>query len=202
MAVRILAGILITVVLLTSVMENAQAQWYLGAGAGRTSMEAQQLNWDYPDIQTEYNIDFNDTSYTIFGGWKSTRGLALEVGYIDLGKYSDEFFQQGYYETLETKVNALFSGLAGNVDLGYGWNFPGKLGLAYWQTDIKYRNNTPFSDSSRAFGFDPVLGLGFEYNYDLGATKKGIRFEWEQFQNVEKGAKVHISPQRSVSFNG
>jgi hypothetical protein len=178
------------------------AQLYLGVGVGQTSTEVQAVDWNYTDVQEMYAIDFTDKSYKIFGGWRATPSFAVEFGYTDLGKYTEDYNNTVYSESAETKVTTFFTELVGNIGLGGGWKFLGKLGAAYWDAEVKYDNSVPYSDTGSGNGLDPVLGLGFEFSHKFGATTMGVRLEWEQYQNIEEGVKAQISPERTVTYNG
>ena len=178
------------------------AQLYLGVGVGQTSMEAQAVDWNYTDTQERYAVDFNDKSYEIFCGWRATPSLAVEFGYADLGRYTENYNAPGYDLSVETKATTFFTELVGNLDLGGGWKFLGKLGAAYWDAEVNYNNNTPFSDTGSGNGLDPVLGLGFEFCRKFSATTMGLRLEWQQYQNIEEGVKIQLSPERSDTYNG
>jgi len=60
--------------------------------------------------------------------------------------------------------------------------------INYWNTDLDY-TEPGFSSSGDDSGIDPVVGLGFEFT---PADNLGIRFEWEQFQNVGDGTKTSL----------
>ncbi len=62
----------------------AYSPWYLGAGVGQG-----HLSTSGSDLTgfTDANVDRNETSYTVRGGWRFSPYGAIEVGYYDLGKY-------------------------------------------------------------------------------------------------------------------
>jgi|GEM_PF-3589877 len=178
------------------------AQLYVGVGAGQTSMEIQTTDYNFSDIQQMYVVDFNDKYYKIFGGWKATPSLMLEFGYTDLGQYTENYSEPGFNINVETNASAYYAVFIGRMELGKSWNFLGKLGLAYWNAEVDYEDISPFTASESGNGFDPILGIGFEYNMDLGARKLGVRMEWEQYQNFQEGVVVQTSSARTHTYNG
>ncbi len=67
------------------VQAQAYSPWYIGAGAGQG-----HLSTSGSDLTgfTNANVDRNDTSYTVRGGWRFSPYGAIELGYYDLGKYN------------------------------------------------------------------------------------------------------------------
>jgi hypothetical protein len=70
----------------------AAAQWYVGASVGSadasfrgTSTADQLLDLGFLDATTR--IDDSDTMYRLHAGWRFHRFAAIELAYVDLGRY-------------------------------------------------------------------------------------------------------------------
>ena len=169
----------------------SQAGWYLGAEAGRSNADSIDINFDTPpDLES----DDQDTVYSLFGGLTFGSNLALELGYADLGEYSAT--QPG---TLDVKIEptAYYLSAIGKVSVHPRVKLFGRLGVAYWSTDLSL---TDFVDSSSGddSGYDPLVGLGFEWSV---LDRMDLRVEWEQFQNVGQDTKASI-PAGTLELNG
>ena len=132
--------------------------------------------------------------YSLFGGLTFGSNLALELGYADLGEYSAT--QPG---TLDVKIEptAYYLSAIGKVSVHPRVKLFGRLGVAYWSTDLSL---TDFVDSSSGddSGYDPLVGLGFEWSV---LDRMDLRVEWEQFQNVGQDTKASI-PAGTLELNG
>lgn len=154
----------------------ALSQWYIGAEVGQIDTEL--------DVGPDYSEDVvttdDDTGYKVFAGYNVSSNFAAEFGYGDLGEY--KFNDIG--DQVDLEFTAWYATLIGRVQIAERWKMFGRLGYAYWDTDLSYTNTYTephFSSSRSDSGFDPVLGLGFLYS---PTDMLDIRFEWEQFQNV------------------
>jgi OmpA-OmpF porin, OOP family len=86
----------ITSVFVTSTLllaTHAHAQWYVGATAGEAqhkqkteSFATQFLDLGYSASQTR--TDNRGSAYRVFGGYQLHRYVAVEAGYVDLGKFN------------------------------------------------------------------------------------------------------------------
>ncbi len=151
---------------------SAYSQWYIGAEVGQTDTELDVG----PDFPAGFISTDDDTAYKLFAGYNVSSNFAAEVGYGDLGEYNIN--DAGNQVDLE--FAAWYATLVGRVQIADRWKMFGRLGYAYWDTDLSY-TEPGFSSSGSDTGFDPVIGLGFQYS---PTDMFDIRFEWEQFQNV------------------
>ncbi|MEJ2453490.1 MAG: outer membrane beta-barrel protein [Candidatus Thiodiazotropha sp.] len=150
----------------------ALSQWYIGAEVGQTDTELDVG----PDFPADFVSTDDDTAYKVFAGYNVSSNFAAEFGYGDLGEYNiNDLGSQ-----VDLEFTAWYATLIGRVQIADRWKMFGRLGYAYWDTDLSY-TEPGFSSSGSDTGFDPVLGLGFLYS---PTDMLDIRFEWEQFQNV------------------
>jgi len=63
----------------------AYSPWYIGAGVGQGHLSASGT--DLTGLNNA-QLDTNETTYTVRGGWRFSPYGALELGYYDLGKYA------------------------------------------------------------------------------------------------------------------
>lgn len=142
----------------------------LGAGAGHTDLNGSGITGP---------TDKKDTVWKLFGGYQFNRYIAVEGGYVDLGKASVAG-PQGF---ASTDSNAWQIGAVGSIPLNSQFAFTGKLGLARTATDGSGNiNGVAFagSDSNTA----PTYGLGMRYDISKAV---GLRGEWERFRISNAG---------------
>lgn len=144
--------------------------FYGGLGAGRTDI-------DIGTAGIAGSTDKNDTAWKIFGGYQFNQNLAVEGGYVDLGKASVVGTQGGAPASATLDAQVWQAAAVGSLPLNPQIALTGKLGLAYADTD------TSGSIGGAAFGGSdskvaPTYGFGLRYD----VTKTfGIRGEWERF---------------------
>jgi len=148
----------------------ASADWYFGAAVGQT-------NNQFSSISASGDKD-TSTSYKMFAGLGLSPQFALEIGYIDLGKFVD-------FGSVPTTVKAqdLAFTLVGKVKVHPRVDFFGRWGLGYW--DAKW---TLLGTSTSKTGLGQVVGLGFDFRPTFLPDNFRVGFEWEQYQNVGEGA--------------
>lgn len=155
-------------VLLTPALANADSGFYLGAGAGGATIEADLGITGIPGLPSE--IDEDDTATKLFAGYTFDLPLidfAVEVGYVDFGE--PEINVLGDNLTFDTTgVNAwgIATFNAGLIDL-YG-----KVGLIAWEADASFLGQSDSED-----GTDPGYGIGAAF----GIGPLEIRGEYELY---------------------
>jgi OOP family OmpA-OmpF porin len=107
-------------------------------------------------------IDSTDTAWKAFGGYQFNRYIAVEGGYIDLGKTATPG------ASFDSK--ALQASAVGSLPVTPQFAFTGKLGVAQVKTDV---------NGGTDHNFDPTYGLGLRYDIN---RQIGIRGEWERFR--------------------
>jgi OOP family OmpA-OmpF porin len=118
-----------------------QMPWYIGAGVG-----GGHLNRSPSDLAGLNNaqLDDNDTTYTIRGGWRFSPYGALELGYYDLGRYDFTGTAVGNAVPVNGSAKAKSVGisLVGILPL-YNFDLYGRIGFAH--SELKFNGNTRFA---------------------------------------------------------
>jgi OmpA-OmpF porin, OOP family len=122
------------------------AGWYLGFGAGQSQMR------EAPEDKS--------TGGKAFLGYQFNRVLALEAGYVYLGRFE------------ATKVKGPFVEAVGMIPLSDRFSLFGKIGgVRAWVTS----GSAEVSDNKRVFGY------GANWNFHRSLTS---RLEWERFREL------------------
>jgi OOP family OmpA-OmpF porin len=178
----------------------ASAQWY---GAIGTSTSAVPLkNSDVPVTGvTTSTVTKNETGtgYKLQLGYQFNRNLAIEGGYVDLGKVNATNTTTGPAGTLRGEVgstgwNAMVVGLLPATEK---LSFLGKVGTIYSTTKGDYSTtggivlSGPASYSKSEFNI--AYGIGLQYDFN---SKLAVRGELEDFVDLraaDGGSKRTIS---------
>ena len=107
--------------------------------------------------------DKEDTGWKLFGGYQFNRNVAIEGGYVDLGR--------AIFPGTSLESTALTLSAVGSLPMTDQFAFTGKLGIAWAETDVAGFGTR---DST-----DPVYGLGLRYDFN---KQFGVRGEWERFR--------------------
>ena len=172
------------------------AEWYVGAGVGRTQSKldngrlARELNAPGFVSAAVYGDD-HDTAYKAFGGYQFFRYFALEGSYFDLGKFSFSAPAQPS------------GGLRGDLRVrGFGLDAVGKLpitgrlaayakiGETYAQTRDEFSGtggDVVSNPSPRVWRANPKVGAGLQY---MITPHLGVRGEWERYR-ISDGVNDH-----------
>lgn len=145
--------------------------FYGGVGAGRTDT-------DIGTAGIAGSTDKHDNAWKLFGGYQFNPNIAVEAGYVDLGKASIAGTRGGAPASASLDAKVWQASAVGSLPLGQNFALTGKLGLAYADTDTSgIVGGAPFggSDSKTA----PTYGLGLRY--DVNRTFS-VRGEWERFR--------------------
>lgn len=130
---------------------------YIGAGAGLSSVQEDEL---------DYDADAN--GFKLIAGWRFIDWLSVEANYIDFGSGDDVI--EG--EKIETSADALSLSAVGFLPVGPVDLFA-RVGAVDWSADLSSPSFGSFSDD----GTDLTYGLGLQFR--LGSL--GLRAEYEIF---------------------
>lgn len=151
----------------------ADSGFYIGAGAGGATIEAELGDTGLPGLPS--SIDEDDTATKFFAGYTfdlPAIDIAIEAGYVDFGE-PDINFQAGELTVDTTGVNVwgIATLNAGLIDV-YG-----KLGLIAWEVDAEILGQSASDDGTdlgygvgAAFGLGPLEIRGEYELYDLDDT--------------------------------
>jgi OOP family OmpA-OmpF porin len=117
-----------------------QLPWYIGAGIG-----GGHLNRSASDLTGLNNaqLDDNDTTWTVRGGWRFSPFAAIELGYYDLGRYNFSGTAVGTNVPVEGSARARSVGLSfvGILPIN-NFDIYGRIGYAH--SELKFNANTTF----------------------------------------------------------
>ncbi len=175
----------------TAAVTQAAGPWYVGAGGGWTSTNADAVDM-HPNLVAEHaptstNVDDNDTGWKVFVGFQVNPNIAIEGSYTDLGMFTldADITLPGVgtlSDTLEPEAWCL-SGV-GTLPVQNNFSINGRLGVCRWDDNFSGSHTvaavvTPEPEFSE--GTDLLIGLGGSYEF---ANNLSVRAEWERYFNV------------------
>ncbi len=178
---------LATGVMLFGVVSAAQAaEFYIGLGAGKTTLETGIAN-----TTGTAKLDEDDTGKKIFAGVHLNKFISIEAFYADLGEASlsgnngDTFqFNGSTFAFTANNVKITSKGKGFGIAPMVGYNITenfrpfAKIGVHRWDIDTTATTSAGSASISNS-GTDLMFGLGLAYSF----TKNiGIRAEYERFK--------------------
>jgi OOP family OmpA-OmpF porin len=167
--------------------------FYIGGGAGWAKLDLETS--DFPNSGTidlggtVGTVAFNSTrdedsfGWKAFAGWRFNQYLALEAGYVDLGRANVQYTVPGLTGQADLKVtdHAWTVAGVGTFPVGYNISLLGKLGVALHYTKTSANVSVPgasagASESDHRAGFLWGLGAAYDFNPNIG-----VRVEYENF---------------------
>ena len=155
-----------------SSLAMAEGGFYLGASAGRTSVDL--------DTTGTTSSDETDTGFKVFAGYAFNKNFAIEGGYADLGNalLGDNTLPI----FAEFNSSAWFLDLLGSVPLNNDFSLFARAGIA--GTNVEVTGTIPglgsasFEEDVTVFKF----GVGAQYAFTQNLV---ARAEWERYRDVE-----------------
>ena len=145
----------------------AQAgKFYVGAGAGSSNAEL-------PGGTTR--IDFDDTGYKAFVGYRVLRYLSAELAYTDFGSPSVTTGSTRYEADLE--LAALWA--VGVLALSPRLELYGRLGYTDWDAAVTVDDGTGAPVTDDGEGNDLGWGVGAGYNL---TPRWALQLDWENYE--------------------
>jgi len=146
--------------------------WYIGGHLGQADID---------------ELDEEDTSWKLVGGYRFSRNFAAEIGYIDFGKTR----LSAGAEFLELKANAMELLGVGSLPVADRLSVYGKLGV--YRGEAEARFNLPSlglgSGSEKDSNTDLTFGFGASYD----ATRNiAVRGEWQRYQDVGDATDIDV----------
>jgi len=139
---------------------------YFGVGAGSSSAELQGGT---------SQIDFDDTGYIGYVGYRVLRNLAAELSYTDFGSPGVTVGTTRYEADLE--VAALWA--VGVLTLTPNLELYGRLGYGSWDSSVEVTEGTSPGATTDADGFDLGWGAGLGYNL---TPRWGLELDWHNYE--------------------
>lgn len=198
---KTISAMLLSAVALSPLAAHAaDSNWYALVAVGQSTYDADKSDGDdsirdagLPLVSSE--LDDNDTGYKIQAGYKFNENLAVEGGYVDLGRLN--------YNAELGMTNTILGGSAsetldaygfnieavGILPLGAGFSLFGKAGaiLAVVKTDVSatasgLNGSVSLEDDDTKTSFKPAAGVGAAF--DLNETLS-VRVEYERFFDLK-----------------
>lgn len=162
---------------------------YLGFALGGTSYDLDVADYDDGNIVSGTgSVDTSDTGYKIFGGYRVTPNVAVELYFADLGDSTFRGEADGLVEdhwcfgrvSSQVEVDGLGLSLLGNAPIGRDFNAYGKFGIFAWkmrahETDSCGRFRDSESDTELMYG----AGVSYQLNYQTS-----VHLEWERYTDI------------------
>ena len=149
--------ILASLVGLTSLPVAADSNFSAEFLLGKTDQEART---DYGDVEGD------DTSIGIRGGYSINENVTLELSYNNYGEIDKSYIDEyGDYINDKVSTTSMNFGVKGSIPLNNGLSIYARIGLSLWdvefeETDSFYPGETFKGDDS---GNDIYYGLGLQY---------------------------------------
>jgi OOP family OmpA-OmpF porin len=150
---------------------------YFGAAIG------QSYDSDYcsdPGGLVVASCDTKDTAFKVFGGYRFTRNVGAELGYVDLGKFHATGTGLGLPFDIKTEVTGVTLQAVGIVPFGNEFSLMGRVGAIFW--DVKSSGTIGgISQSNSDNGVDLALGVGAQYKF---TPNFGVRADFDYYPNL------------------
>lgn len=170
----------------------AAAQWYVGAAAGNSRASfrgpdpaSQLIELGFLDAST--SVDRSDAMYRLYGGWRFHRYLAVELGYVDLGRYSMRTTASppGVLDTSIKSEGADLS-LVGMYPVWDRLQVFGRIGAFAARTRASYSGSGSVeviegAGSQSRHSTHAVYGLGVMYDFN---QRLSLRGEWSRYDKL------------------
>lgn len=164
------ARLMLAALLLLGATPAFATEVYVGLGFGQTFVD-------------DGAFGETDTGYKIFGGARFNPYVAGEIGYFNLGDPESDFF--GIVRTFEVK--AVAGMLKGIWPVTKHFDLFGKLGVAYWETDITSSVFGSPTQKTSSDGVDLAYGVGAAYNF---GNRWAVLVEFEDVNGGVDGAAL------------
>ncbi|MES2354864.1 MAG: outer membrane beta-barrel protein [Pseudomonadota bacterium] len=163
---------------------GSHAEAFVGGGIG-----VAQLKVDSGELIVA-SKDEKDIGYKIVGGYKFSRYLSVEGGYVSLGKVKNTYSVGGNDVTLDMKSHGLYAAVKGSLPFSEEFSMFAKLGA------IKNRSSATVSGSGLTIDatgskISPMIGFGMDY--DFGRSWNWVfSLEYDYFGKVAEDVKAGL----------
>jgi OOP family OmpA-OmpF porin len=150
--------------------------WYIGGNVGQSK---------FKEDCGGLTCDDTDTGYKLYGGYSFNKYLALELGYVDLGKTTFSGTVLGTPARGDIKGSGVNFGVVGTAPFGSGWAAFGKLGVI--SGEAKASVAIPgASGSLKETSTEISYGVGVSYDVTPAGAVRG---EWDRYRFDFQGNK-------------
>jgi len=176
-----LRKVVLTCAIAAAIPAFAQTQppeWYIGAGLGQGHFGVSGT--DLTGVNNA-QVETNDTTYTVRGGWRFSPYAALEAGYYDLGRYR---INGNGVQSLDGSARAQSYGLSlvGILPVEM-FDLYARVGYAHSEVKLNGSTNfvsTPFN--SKETHDEATYGVGGRWNFN---PNWGVFAEWMKNDKIE-----------------
>jgi OOP family OmpA-OmpF porin len=152
--------------------DSVMSGFYAGGSLGRS--EARDVCDDLAGGGV--SCDDKDTAWRLFGGYRITPNLAVELGYTDLGEVS----ASGAGESASVEARALEATGLGMLPLSPAMSLYAKAGVYRGEVDGRFSSGLG-GGSAEETNTDFTFGFGAQF--DL-ARNVALRGEWQRYRNM------------------
>lgn len=162
---------------------------YLGFAIGGTDYDLGVADYDDGNIVPgSGSVDTTDTGYKIFGGYRVTPNVGVELYFADLGNTTFRGIADGVAEehwcfgrvSSELEVDGLGLSLLGNVPVGRDFNVYGKFGILAWKMRARESDSCGlFRDSESDTSLTYGAGISYQLDY-----RTSVQLEWERSTDI------------------
>lgn len=136
----------------------AEEPWYVGAGAMESDLGF-------------LDLDESATGWKVFGGYRFTRKIAAEAGYLDTGDAEETI--EGVDVTLGAKGSHV--SVVASWPIGEVFALHARAGIINWEAELTLSDGVT-TETSDANGQDLYWGAGATLNF---GERYGLRLEYE-----------------------
>ncbi|SFX65166.1 outer membrane beta-barrel protein [Marinospirillum alkaliphilum] len=175
---RVLGSLFTTTLLFSSfaiMAQDNQSAFYTGLGLGFSSLE--NSSGDVSDFIEAGTSDFDTrdskNTYKVFIGYRINPIFAVEANYTDLGKVR---LRGNSVANTDIKTKAYGASVIGHIPFGQLASVYGRLGLNYWDSDVRGNLGDSSISLQSQSGTDPLYGIGLQLNF----SSLLVRAEYER----------------------
>lgn len=190
---RFVRGVVVAVFGFGSAAASADGNVYIGGslGAAKVDLSAGEFATALTNAGRTgvvATVDNTDTGWKLFGGFKFSQNLGVEVGYVNLGTV--DFFATyvtppGSPYQGKSELDGFVFDLVASVPLNDTLTVFGKVGAFKWKVNARITDNLTVT-SLEDDGYDWTFGLGASMKI---AERLALRAEWERFSELGKTTK-------------
>lgn len=143
--------------LLTAMMAAASAQVYVGGAVGQA-----RVNLSCEDF--DLGCDKSDTGHKVYAGYKFNPLIAIEGAYVNFGKATRGYTEDGYRVTESFEASGPIVAAAFRYAAHPQLSLVGRVGLSFLSTKFKASApNYPFAYSTTDESVQGYVGVGVEF---------------------------------------
>jgi len=179
-------------VALAQAQPATQAPWYFGLSAGTSTSNSPDSDAAVTGATTNsYTKNNTSTGYKVFVGKQFNQNFALELGYVDLGKFDVKNTVNGGTGTAtSTSKHAGVTAMAvGIAPVSERLSFMGKIGVmaSSSNSEIAPTGSVTVSGARTATVSEGNLAYGLGLQYDFGKTYS-MRVEYDVYAGLRAAA--------------